>query len=70
MVEIPRYRMTYNLGELDKINGSWIKYEDYSVAVNAAVIAERYRCLDILEKIQGCPPAAKVAIWFKILVVK
>ena len=53
MSGIPRYRMTNNLGELDNDNGSWIKYEDHVVAVNAAVEAERVRCLDIVENIHG-----------------
>ena len=53
MIGIPRYRMTNNLGELDNDNGSWIKYEDHVVAVNAAVEAERVRCLDIVENIHG-----------------
>jgi len=33
MSEIPRYRMTNNLGELDNENGSWIKYEDHVAAM-------------------------------------
>ena len=53
MIKLPRYRMTNNLGELDNDNGSWIKYEDHVVAVNAAVEAERVRCLDIVENIHG-----------------
>jgi len=54
MSGIPRYRMTNNLGELDTDNGSWIKYEDHDAAVEAAVIAERVRCLKIVEEIHGC----------------
>ena len=54
MSGIPRYRMTNNLGELDNDNGSWIKYEDHVAAIKAAVLAERVRCLDIVEKIHGC----------------
>jgi len=53
MTEIPRYRMTNNLGELDNENGSWIKYEDHVAAVQAAVLAERVRCLEIVENIHG-----------------
>ena len=53
MSGIPRYRMTNNLGELDNDNGSWIKYEDHAAAIKAAVLAERVRCLDIVENIHG-----------------
>jgi hypothetical protein len=54
MSEIPRYRMTNNFGHQDNENGSWIKYEDHDAAVAAAVLAERGRCLDIVENIHGC----------------
>ena len=37
MMEIPRYRMTNNLGELDTDNGSWIKYEDHVAAMQAVL---------------------------------
>ena len=54
MIKLPRYRMTNNFGYEDNENGSWIKYEDHDAAVEAAVIAERVRCLDIVESIGGC----------------
>jgi hypothetical protein len=54
MSDIPRYRMTNNLGESDNVNGSWVRYEDHTVAVEAAVFAERERCLVIVENIYGC----------------
>ena len=53
MSGIPRYRMINSLGELDTDNGSWIKYVDHDAAVQAAVIAERERCLKIVEEIRG-----------------
>ena len=53
MSGIPRYRMTNNFGYEDNENGSWIKYEDHVASVEAAVLAERVRCLDIVEKIHG-----------------
>ena len=31
-----------------------VLYEDHVVAVDAAVLAERERCLEIVEKIHGC----------------
>ena len=54
MIGIPRYRMTNSLGESDNENGIWVRYEDHTVAVEAAVLAERVRCLDIVENIHGC----------------
>jgi len=54
MSGIPRYRMTNNLGELDNDNGAWVRHEDHDAAIKAAVLAERVRCLDIVEKIHGC----------------
>ena len=54
MSGIPRYRMTNNLGEIDNQNGGWVRHEDHAAAVEAAVLAERVRCLDIVEKIHGC----------------
>jgi len=53
MSGIPRYRMTNNLGELDNDNGAWVRHEDHAAAVEAAVLAERVRCLDIVENIHG-----------------
>ena len=35
MTEIPRYRMTNNLGESSR-NGAWVRYEDHVAGVNAA----------------------------------
>ena len=54
MSGIPRYRMTNNFGHQDNDNGAWVRYEDHDAAVQAAVIAERVRCLEIVEKIHGC----------------
>jgi len=34
--------------------GAWVRHEDHVVAVEAAVLAERVRCLVIVEKAQGC----------------
>ena len=36
MMEIPRYRMFNNLGELQKENGAWVRFEDHVAAVKAA----------------------------------
>jgi hypothetical protein len=45
--------MTNNLGELDNDNGGWVRHEDHVAALEAAVLAERVRCLDIVENIHG-----------------
>jgi hypothetical protein len=42
MSEIPRYRMANNLGESDNDNGSWVKYEDHTVAMQEATIQQRH----------------------------
>ena len=52
MSGIPRYRMDLYEGESSN-KGAWVRYEDHVVAVNAAVEAERVRCLDIVENIHG-----------------
>ena len=36
MSGIPRYRMFNNLGELQKENGAWVRFEDHVAAVKAA----------------------------------
>ena len=54
MIKLPRYRMTNNFGHQDNENGAWVRHEDHVAAVEAAVTAERVRCLDIVEKIHGC----------------
>ena len=38
----------------ENANGAWVRFEDHDAAVQAAVIAERERCLVIVKKIQGC----------------
>ena len=54
MIKIPRYRMTNNFGHQDNENGAWVRHEDHVAALEAAVLAERVRCLDIVENIHGC----------------
>ena len=54
MIGIPRYRMINSLGHQDNENGAWVRHEDHAAAIKAAVLAERVRCLDIVEKIHGC----------------
>ena len=54
MMEIPRYRMINSVGHQDNENGAWVRFEDHDAAVQAAVEAERVRCLVIIENIQGC----------------
>jgi hypothetical protein len=53
MSEIKRYRMDLYEGESSN-KGAWVRYEDHVAAIKAAVLAERVRCLDIVEKIHGC----------------
>jgi hypothetical protein len=51
MTDIPRYRMTNNLGESDNVNGSWVRYEDHTVAVEAAVLTENIRLGGIVKQL-------------------
>ena len=53
MSGIPRYRMINSIGHQDNENGAWVRYEDHVAAVEAAVLAERVRCLKIVEEIHG-----------------
>ena len=53
MSEIQRYRMTNNTGYKDDVNGNWLRYEDHVAAVKDAVLAERERCLEIVESLHG-----------------
>ena len=53
MSEIPRYRMINSIGHQDNDNGAWVRFEDHDAAVQAAVLAERERCLEIVENIHG-----------------
>ena len=55
MSEIQRYRIgLYERSVMKYADGAWVRYEDHVAAVQAAVIAERERCLVIIENIQGC----------------
>ena len=53
MSEIKCYRMDLYEGESSN-NGAWVRHEDHAAAIKAAVLAERVRCLDIVENIHGC----------------
>ena len=53
MSGIQRYIKTNGFGHADDANRTWVKYEDHVDAVEAAVLAERVRCLDIVENIHG-----------------
>ena len=53
MTEIPRYRMTNNFRLKENANGAWVQYEDHATVIKAAVLAERVRCLEIVENIHG-----------------
>ena len=54
MDEINRYWFgLYESCVMRSADGNWVRYEDHVVAVNAAVEAERVRCLDIVENIHG-----------------
>jgi hypothetical protein len=49
MSNIPRYRMISSLGH-QAIGGTWVRYEDHTVAVEAAVLAENIRLGGIVKQ--------------------
>jgi hypothetical protein len=50
MGDIRRYRMTNSFGHQDNVNGGWVRYEDHTVAVEAAVLAENIRLGGIVKQ--------------------
>jgi len=55
MDEINRYWFgLYESCVMRSADGNWMRHEDHVAAIKAAVLAERVRCLDIVEKIHGC----------------
>ena len=50
MTEIPRYRMTNNLGESSG-NGAWVKYDDH---VDAVELKRREVIASVSQIIQDC----------------
>ncbi len=55
MDEINRYWFgLYESCVMRSADGNWMRHEDHAAAIKAAVLAERVRCLDIVENIHGC----------------
>ncbi len=54
MDEINRYWFgLYESCVMRSADGNWMRHEDHVAAIKAAVLAERVRCLDIVENIHG-----------------